>query len=78
MKLNALLMCREHESMRVLVSALVIWADDTGRAGILFNDLAPNARRQLKAWLTKRSSKRPTRAAVRENPRHDPRVSKSV
>lgn len=56
----------------------VIWADDTGRAGILFNDLAPNARRQLKAWLTKRSSKRPTRAAVRENPRHDPRVSKSV
>jgi hypothetical protein len=58
----------------------VIWADDTGRAGILFNDLAPNARRQLKAWLTKRSPKRATRArvAVRENPRHESRVSKSV
>ena len=42
----------------------VIWADDTGRAGILFNDLAPNARRQLKAWLAKRSPKKETRKRV--------------
>jgi CheY-like chemotaxis protein len=56
----------------------VIWADDTGRAGILFNDLAPNARRQLKAWVAKRSSKRATRVAVGEKARHEPRVSKSI
>jgi len=42
----------------------VIWADDTGRAGILFNDLAPNARRQLQAWLAKRSPKKETRKRV--------------
>jgi len=56
----------------------VIWADDTGRAGILFNDLAPNARRQLKAWVAKRNSKRATRVAVGEKARHEPRVSKSI
>jgi hypothetical protein len=58
----------------------VIWADDTGRAGILFNHLPPNARRQLKAWLAKRSPKKGTRArvAVSEKARHEPRVSKSV
>lgn len=35
----------------------VIWADEDGRAGILFNDLTPNSRRHLKAWLLKRKEK---------------------
>ena len=58
----------------------VIWADDTGRAGIMFSSLAPNARRQLKAWLGKRSPNKGTRARVadREKAKPQPRVSKSV
>lgn len=45
-------------------SGEVIWADDTGRAGILFSQLALNARRQLKAWLAKQGPKKGTRAQV--------------
>ena len=36
----------------------VIWADDSGRAGIFFSDLKPESRRQLKAWLGERGHKR--------------------
>jgi CheY-like chemotaxis protein len=36
----------------------VIWADDTGRAGIFFSDMKAESRRQLKAWLGKRGHKR--------------------
>jgi CheY-like chemotaxis protein len=36
----------------------VIWADDTGRAGILFTELSPESRHQLKAWLGKRGSRK--------------------
>jgi len=43
-------------------SGEVTWADDTGRGGIFFTQLGPSARRQLKAWLTKRDKKRPSRA----------------
>lgn len=44
----------------------VIWADDSGRAGVLFTQLAAVSRKHLKAWLTKRD--RTLRAAVRATP----------
>jgi CheY-like chemotaxis protein len=43
-------------------SGEVTWADDSGRAGIFFSDLKRAARRQLKAWLSKRD-KRKTRSS---------------
>lgn len=36
----------------------VIWADDLGRAGMVFADLTPAARSHLKAWLAARGTKR--------------------
>jgi hypothetical protein len=35
----------------------VMWADDSGRAGILFGDLSPASRRQLRQWLAKQDRK---------------------
>jgi ActR/RegA family two-component response regulator len=45
----------------------VIWADDGGRAGMLFSRLTPASRKYLKQWFGKRDSKKKTasRAAVR-------------
>jgi CheY-like chemotaxis protein len=40
-------------------SGEVTWADDTGRAGIVFSELTPAARRQLKAWLSKPDKRKP-------------------
>jgi ActR/RegA family two-component response regulator len=37
--------------------AEVIWADENGRAGILFHKLTPNSHQHLKAWLAKRKEK---------------------
>jgi hypothetical protein len=39
----------------------VTWADDSGRAGILFAELPTASRRQLKNWLAKRQPKRRSR-----------------
>jgi len=39
----------------------VTWADDSGRAGILFGHLSPATRRQLKNWLAKRNPKQLSR-----------------
>jgi hypothetical protein len=36
----------------------VIWADDCGRMGMLFSQLAPASRKQLQNWLGKRRSKK--------------------
>jgi CheY-like chemotaxis protein len=47
-------------------SGEVTWADDSGRAGIFFSDLTPAARRQLKAWLSKRDKKKVPRPRVPE------------
>jgi len=44
----------------------VIWADDSGRAGVLFTQLAAASRKHLKAWLTKRDRNQRTR--VRATP----------
>jgi hypothetical protein len=41
----------------------MIWADDSGRAGMLFYQLAPASRKQLKLWLNRRSRK--TKTAMR-------------
>jgi ActR/RegA family two-component response regulator len=41
----------------------MIWADDTGRAGILFSRLTPASRKQLKLWLNRRNRK--SKTAVR-------------
>lgn len=35
----------------------VIWADEDGRAGILFTDLPESSRKQLKLWVMKRSKR---------------------
>ena len=35
----------------------VIWASDQGRAGLFFSNLAPAARKHLKHWLSKRSTR---------------------
>ena len=60
-------------------SGEVAWADDSGHAGIFFNQLTPAARRQLKAWLAKRDknkrqssapSPRFTKSRVAVNPAH--------
>lgn len=34
----------------------VVWADNSGRAGVLFTQLAPSARKHLKTWLAKREA----------------------
>lgn len=44
----------------------VIWADDSGRAGVLFTQLAAASGKHLKAWLAKRD--RTQRTAVRVTP----------
>lgn len=36
----------------------VMWADDSGRAGILFSELTPDSRRALKTWVAERESKK--------------------
>jgi CheY-like chemotaxis protein len=38
----------------------VIWADDGGRAGMLFSQLTPASRKHLKQWFVKRDSKKKT------------------
>ena len=38
----------------------VIWADDGGRAGMLFSRLTPASRKYLKQWFGKRDSKKKT------------------
>jgi CheY-like chemotaxis protein len=35
----------------------VIWADDSGKAGILFTELPASSRKQLKLWVAKRGKK---------------------
>jgi CheY-like chemotaxis protein len=50
----------------------VIWADDCGRMGMLFSQLAPASRKQLQNWLGKRRSKKRTnvRTATRSERTH--------
>jgi hypothetical protein len=38
----------------------VIWADDSGRAGMLFSRLTPPSRKYLKQWFAKRAAKKKT------------------
>ncbi len=45
----------------------VIWADDGGRAGMLFSRLTPASRKYLKQWFAKRDSRK--KAASRPVPR---------
>jgi CheY-like chemotaxis protein len=45
-------------------SGEVMWADDSGRAGILFRDLPGASRRALKAWVATRESKKAARVPV--------------
>lgn len=54
------------------------WADDEGRAGMLFSKLNPASQKYLKAWLSKRSGKkrRMMRAPVQsERARHATRLA---
>jgi CheY-like chemotaxis protein len=37
----------------------VVWADETGRAGILFHELNADSRRQLRDWLRNRQRSKP-------------------
>jgi hypothetical protein len=45
----------------------VVWADDGGRAGMLFSRLTPASRRYLKQWFVKRDARK--KAASRPAPR---------
>jgi hypothetical protein len=36
----------------------VVWADDGGRAGMLFSRLTPASRKYLKQWFVKKESKK--------------------
>jgi len=45
----------------------VIWADDEGRAGMLFSYLTATSRKYLKAWLVKRSAEKVSHAAARRD-----------
>jgi hypothetical protein len=38
----------------------VVWADDGGRAGMLFSRLTPASRKYLKQWFVKRDLKKKT------------------
>jgi len=44
----------------------VVWADDSGRAGVLFTQLPPAARKQLKQWLASRETR--AKASLRTTP----------
>jgi CheY-like chemotaxis protein len=39
----------------------VVWADETGRAGILFRELHDNSRKELRQWLRNRQRSKPRR-----------------
>jgi hypothetical protein len=39
----------------------VIWADDEGRAGLIFSHLTAASRKFLKIWLAKRSARKTAR-----------------
>jgi hypothetical protein len=43
----------------------VIWADDSGRAGILFKQLPPQSAAELKLWIANYARKNGTRGVVR-------------
>ena len=43
----------------------VVWADDAGRAGMLFSHLTPASRKYLKQWFVKQKEKKPSRALPR-------------
>ena len=43
----------------------VVWADENGRAGILFKELSASSRRQLKNWMAKGNKKAATRPTTR-------------
>jgi CheY-like chemotaxis protein len=42
----------------------VVWADETGRAGILFRELHEDSRRQLKQWLRNQERSKPRKRSV--------------
>jgi CheY-like chemotaxis protein len=44
-------------------AAEIIWADDSGRAGMFFTHLAPAMQRRLRGWLSRRSKKLAARVA---------------
>jgi hypothetical protein len=47
----------------------VIWADDGGRAGMLFSQLTPVSRKYLKQWFVKQEAKARKKPAVRASVR---------
>ncbi len=56
----------------------MIWADDSGRIGMLYSQLSAASRKHLKTWLTKRSSRKRSnaRTATRsERTRHSQSAS---
>jgi CheY-like chemotaxis protein len=42
----------------------VVWADETGRAGILFRELHDNSRRELRQWLRNRQRSKPRKRSA--------------
>lgn len=56
-------------------SGEVMWADDSGRAGILFRELPAASRRQLRAWVAKWDSKKASRSRRMRVPGRELRAS---
>ena len=54
----------------------VVWADDGGRAGMLFSRLTPASRKYLKLWFAKRESKK--KMVARPAPRTKVAAEKTV
>lgn len=47
----------------------VLWADDSGRAGMFFARLSPSSRRHLTSWLTQRQQKKRAAQSLGDRPR---------
>jgi hypothetical protein len=49
-------------SHAIEATAELIWADDSGRAGMFFTEIAAATQRHLRSWLSRRSKKAQSRA----------------
>jgi hypothetical protein len=55
----------------------VVWADETGRAGILFRELHEDSRRQLRDWLRNRERSKPRKRQTLPGRSTKPRAAAS-
>ena len=56
------------QSSSVIGTAEVIWAEESGKAGLMFSYLEPASRRHLKHWLEKNGGQKNAEPAARSKP----------